>query len=847
MLWISGSIYSYFENKMDFGKFHSHLIIIMSGSIGLWSLSVFFNLSNWMYYVMFAWFNVLYILNNLHFWGIAATIFDVRQSKRLFGVISAGDIPAKFLGYAGASLLYTFLEPDYTIIISAVVILISLYTWKKISNSKHIHVSHHHEVAHEHDNALLRVFDFMLKNKLVLHLAIMSLIVYSTITIVNFAFYAEVKNRYISDQQLAGFLGIFMASSRGIALILKVIFTSRIINNLGIKKSLIIPPVILFVIAAMVLMFHFLHETEFFLLAIFGIMAISADVLRSSLQTPVFISMMQPIPTHDRMRAHNIVKGIMDPFAFMLSGLLLLFVIRIKGEADLVWITSLILIFVVAWIIWVFIVHRQYLATIVKTLGSRFFSENELAIYDQATTDLFEKKLQTADSREALVIIRMLYSIKAPNLPKIILQQLKSTDRSIVIECIKISGLEKINEAGPSLIEIAQTHEDTDIKSFALKTYCLIEPDENSILSFIEYPQIKVSRAAVVGLLLTGSESSKEIAMHKLNNWRNSTDPHERLHAVKALRNFKTDALNQLLIEMMNDEDKRVSQTAIKAAGQIKNEMVLTAAMNYISTDRNAVMHSLIEAGPVALPIIEKAILSEKYPDITNKKLIEILGRNHIHQTNDTLLRILKSQHKYASELIDALYMNHYNAVASEQHFEKLIKKYLQHSVDILFTIHYLKKDAPHFRLLHQALSDELIHQRTLLLKLFSFIYDRAKIHRAIIGFNSQKKDSTANAMELIEIILNKPTAEVFIPVFENVATEHKIPKLKSMHAHINFNLHSILISIISDKADIFSDWTKSVALYEGKQNKVVFEKEMLKGFLNSESQLLRETAAFAA
>ena len=40
------------------------------------------------------------------------TLFDVRQSKRLFAVISGGDIPAKFIGYTMA---YFFCESHWPI------------------------------------------------------------------------------------------------------------------------------------------------------------------------------------------------------------------------------------------------------------------------------------------------------------------------------------------------------------------------------------------------------------------------------------------------------------------------------------------------------------------------------------------------------------------------------------------------------------------------------------------------------------------------------------------------------------------------------------------------------------
>jgi hypothetical protein len=70
-----------------------YLTVFMSVSFLVFRLGVFVFPPSFLYW-MLAWFNVLYLLNNLEFWGIASLLFDVRQSKRLFGLISAGDIPA---------------------------------------------------------------------------------------------------------------------------------------------------------------------------------------------------------------------------------------------------------------------------------------------------------------------------------------------------------------------------------------------------------------------------------------------------------------------------------------------------------------------------------------------------------------------------------------------------------------------------------------------------------------------------------------------------------------------------------------------------------------------------------
>ncbi|HET9433332.1 MAG TPA: hypothetical protein VFO37_06220, partial [Chitinophagaceae bacterium] len=100
LLWLTGWLYTVLEHKFGLKKFNFWAIIVMTLSILL--LWIFNSRTDhdWFLYLMLAWYNVLYLINNLQFWGIAALLFDLRQSKRLFAVISAGDIPAKFIGYS---------------------------------------------------------------------------------------------------------------------------------------------------------------------------------------------------------------------------------------------------------------------------------------------------------------------------------------------------------------------------------------------------------------------------------------------------------------------------------------------------------------------------------------------------------------------------------------------------------------------------------------------------------------------------------------------------------------------------------------------------------------------------
>ncbi|MDO9376671.1 MAG: hypothetical protein Q7T76_19755, partial [Ferruginibacter sp.] len=97
LLWVAGIIYSRVEHHFEISKLAIIITVFMLISMLGFRIAFDFVKDDWFLYGMLAWFNVLYLLNNLEFWGVASLLFDARQSKRLFGVISSGDIPAKFI------------------------------------------------------------------------------------------------------------------------------------------------------------------------------------------------------------------------------------------------------------------------------------------------------------------------------------------------------------------------------------------------------------------------------------------------------------------------------------------------------------------------------------------------------------------------------------------------------------------------------------------------------------------------------------------------------------------------------------------------------------------------------
>ena len=102
---IVGRSYSFFEHKLSIRKLLLMVMSIMVLIPFLLRSTFYFESITYIPFIIIIGERVFYLLSNLEFWCMSSIVFDVRQGKRLFGLISSGDIPAKLLGYLSVSVL----------------------------------------------------------------------------------------------------------------------------------------------------------------------------------------------------------------------------------------------------------------------------------------------------------------------------------------------------------------------------------------------------------------------------------------------------------------------------------------------------------------------------------------------------------------------------------------------------------------------------------------------------------------------------------------------------------------------------------------------------------------------
>lgn len=847
LLWIAGFVYSKLEHHLSPARLNIGITLLLAVSMILFRAGAEFIDDTWFYFLMLAWFNVLYLLNNLMFWGIASQLYDVRQSKRLFGVISAGDIPAKFIGYSAALLIVSYIGTANLLLAGFACIILSFPFLKQVLQAEKSSKPHHTEPAKHHSGLHTAVKDFT-ANVLVRRVAILSFIVSACIILINFGFYSEVKNAYKDDVGFALFIAKFLAIARLIALVIKILFTSRLLYWLGNRFALCITPILMICFIVLLLISETVAYGSKTVLYIFGLSAITVDVLRSAINSPVLLTMMQPLSTPERLRAHNIVKGIMDPFAYLFSGAFILIFINLN-LFDLQTLGYVLLGLAIAWIIGIFKVHQQYLKTLIKTISSRYFTQEEFNLYDPAARELIENKINTGTELEVLYILKMLSTRRNAEGNKLIIHALHHPSAKVVNEALRIVRQLHIKEAEPWLTSIIETHPVDTIRSEAVKVLAEIAFHDSVIVPLMHSEDNSIRRSSVVSVLNHSKvEQHRQEAEMKIKELLASENTTERKEAAAMLCETGNGDFNTELIQLLNEDDKVFQTTAIKAIGYHPSPVCMEQLIKKIGLHEKDVIEALIIAREKSLPYIKDRIVSAGSPPKQKEALFNAIGRISGKASHEILLSLVHELPGYEPYIIKVLHRCHFKADKNEQPgVETLIRNQLVTAAAVLHMQKQLLPQKEKYHVLFGSLQLELIQMRETLLFLFSFIYDREKISKVKAAIEINKKETNANAIELVDMTVKKEFANPFNAAFEHGDLEYRCDLLKGLFPkNLYPDIETIIADILDDKKTAYNTWTKTCSLYFSKKWDHRVEAALISKYLQSENPLLKETAGYA-
>ena len=857
LLLITGYLYSILEHRLSVKGLIGTVISFMALSLAFFRLGMSQSETGWFLYLMVSWYYVLYLLSNLSFWGLSALLFDIRQSKRLFAIISAGDIPAKAIGYLAFYFVVPYIGPVNVLYLAVGSMLLSLVFWYKLANAGRLdlYVDHHGHHEHHHDedvvdNSAIKMIKSFFGSRLILSVAVLSFIVVVATTIIRFTFYTEVKARIHHNGELATFIGWFFALGSIIAIILRLLLTGKLADSLGIKGSLLIIPGVLLIPIFAVTLSPTLSEHSSIILYVFGIMAILTETLKASIQDPVFIAVMQPLKNSLRLRGHTIVKGVMDPFALAFGSGVIFLVMYLTGGVDIHAFSYIVIVMIFAWIALIFIVDRNYLNSLIDGLNNRYVSGREIDLTNEKTLGLMTERIPTAKAGEAIYLMELAAKLPDDRKDQLLKMGLSHEDENVRIEAIKLIEAKKIRSALPELQNIILQKPSKRMLAQAIQAVCIVQHEED-VEDFSEYldsHDLYVVKAAVIGLLRNGSINAVVSAGQKLQQLQASAQMAERAISAEVVGELKVKSFYKPLIKLLDDPEDQVVSAAISASGKLQSEKLTPVFIQKIFVKKydRTVLQALHDSGAAGLPAIRVIMEQSDLSKDIRLKLITTLAKIGGSEIQEYLKSCLDRFPNHCSEIYYALHVCKFRVADNERDlFAAKEDKELNFAIHLLHQLHWLQKNKSE-AVLEKALLLELSQIRERLLWLFSFMYEEEKIMRAKNGFLLNKKESIANAQEIIDLTVPKDTAAKFNIIFEQATVAERLNLLKVYATEFVTSYDGIAAEILASKKYQYNIWTRAVVMHTMNHESLAKNKERIESNMDHYEHLLRETGEHA-
>ncbi len=205
---------------------------------------------------------------------------------------------------------------------------------------------------------------------------------------------------------------------------------------MGLKVVLLLLPVLLFAVSLYGVVGLLSDQfDEKFLIVIFSMIIIIDEIFRTSLYTPAYLTLFQPLTKAKRLEGHTLTKGIMEPIGIGLAGLL----ISLLFLLDLFNLSLLAPIILVCLLLWIFIgnqLFKAYLGILKDALKSKLLNRGTLQLSRDEIKILKEEKLKSSDPIELLYAVKMLGNKLNRNEIEPYLSELLKSDNTYILKSV---------------------------------------------------------------------------------------------------------------------------------------------------------------------------------------------------------------------------------------------------------------------------------------------------------------------------------------------------------------------------------------------------------------------------
>lgn len=595
-----------------------------------------FSAADWLIFVLPILFQLMFVLGNLVIWNLAGRMFDVRQGRRLFGLVNTGywigavgigltvKPMASLLGLAG--LLW---PAALAASIAAIgIALVTAANRDRIADAK------------PSGRDVRSPLAAALKDGHALLVFAVTACVWLAFYVIDNIFYERAHAIYADPADLAGFIGLYMAANGIVTIAITAIGSGPLIQALGVPRALLVTPLLLVLLCLAMAATGF-TAGEGLLMFILAAATRLVDVAAmGAVNQPALNLTYQPLNANLRTSVQTFAEGIVQPLAIGAAGLLLLWLRQGLGAQS----TTLAIVACAVLAAWALCAiglgksYRRRFAALLKARAYDAAGEAKLPI-DRAAIAVLADAARSGAPAAALYAIETMME-QAPLALLTLLPELARHPSAQVRAAI----LPHLDAAEPELLrEVALRDAVAEIRAAAMTR--LAESNgrrQPEVAATLIAPDWPLRRAALLGIAARSGPEDAAFVADQIALLL-AGDTASRCAALELIGTAELAGFDDALLRGLGDPDPAIRAAALNACGALRLPGLWppVAALLGDARSRRPAARALAQGGADAVPALAALAGDPARPPVARQAVCTLLGRVPRAASNDALCALL--------------------------------------------------------------------------------------------------------------------------------------------------------------------------------------------------------------
>jgi hypothetical protein len=790
-----GQLYAYFEHHLPLHNLAIRVLLAVIVMTAIVAVLVVVGHSVAAAISIMVGYRLIYLLSNLEFWGVSAVVFDTRQSKRLFSVISSGDMPAKALGAVLAALVHAHADILRLLLLAFATFLGALYTLRLTIQSHEVHAPHSSSRPVRTPSRLLG--EAFGGSKLVFFMCLSMAALAAVATEIEYNFFVNVKHRFHDQAEVIYYVSLVLTLTYGVAMVVKLLLSRQALDRFGVRRSLLVLPSVGLAGIIGLALLNQLTTDETTLVVYFCGLYLLFEVVRRALFDPVFLVLFQPLAPAQRLTGHTLAKGLYEPVGLGLAGFFLYLLHSAPSLEKLmpfIWISLLttalgLLIYT----------YRYYLLELNDAIGRRFLERDQLAMPKAAQAGLV-KQLSSSHPEEILTALNWLAVNKPDELTSHLPNLLSHTDSTVRRRAL--ASLDRSNQKLPikTLSHIALTDSESDLRQQA--SYLLgrrIDAGPGELGTLLHHTDLSIRLGGIRGALEANRKNT--VARQSLLGLVNSSNHADQQAGLKLIATLQLTDLSALVKQRLTRTEPAIVHQAMLTASQLATPELTSYLVNQLTDETlgRPALTALKSGKPSTIPVLRQALRNTP-SRLLVERAATICGSIRTNESRH-LLNTLVQQ---ADLGVRGAALRALRRFPNDPDDDAIFRALLTDELSLAQRLLHGSLAVPE---LAQTLDYELSVSTQRLFDILAQLYDTDTINGARLGVSHPARERRANALEMLDNLIPRRVYQTMQVLIDDLPRAERV---RTLDAELGaFDAHeSIQLYVARVGESVFSTWT---------------------------------------